>query len=347
MALGYVQTYKPPAPRKPALSLALAAAGAPSAANPFGFRTARNTTAFAAPTAAAPVQPRRPVSAATSPVVAPAARPGVNPTVTAPAAPPTPAVYDINTDPALQQVGIDAGLSDEQANAQALKERQQLALGYGSSEFARALGLDDSYAAAAAGNPSSTLAQLGQQRDRNSKSLTDQLNSANLLYSGYRVTQEQQAAQDYQNALAQAAAGVNSASDTIGSNLSGVLLGNQKAREQAINDAYNRSLQQALANPPAAPSSSSGGTGTGGTETAAAPHDLPLPEDQQPAPADTGGVFPNTLDAIQNAAAVQAAASPTTSGTWPNLDAAIQAAALAMLQKPKSGYSAGSGSNLH
>jgi hypothetical protein len=45
-------------------------------------------------------------------------------------------------------------------------------------------------------NPTSALAQLAQLRTRNLGDLTENLNKNNLFYSGYRVTQEQQAAQD-------------------------------------------------------------------------------------------------------------------------------------------------------
>lgn len=117
-------------------------------------------------------------------------------------------VYDINTDPAYQQAQALVGLSNEQAAAAAQKQIKDLLVAYGDPALATQLGLGGDIAKAAGGNPNSTTAQLRTQRDRNLKNLEDQLNSANLSYSGYRVSQEKQAAQDYQNALAQAAAQV-------------------------------------------------------------------------------------------------------------------------------------------
>lgn len=69
------------------------------------------------------------------------------------------------------------------------------------------------------------------RRDRNLKTLEDQLNAQNLTYGGYRISQEQQAAQDYQNALAQAAAQVNSNIGQIQSGLASTL--NQNALQRA------------------------------------------------------------------------------------------------------------------
>lgn len=235
--------FAPPAPQKPRLSpLALAAAGA----NPYGFQVAKNNAA--GPPSAAPIV--KPKTAATTPVVpkpAVTSLPPVNPAAVQPSAPPTSAAFDINTLPSVQATNALTGQSDEQANASALQQKQQLALQYGSADFARALGLDDSYATAAAGNPTSTLASLGQQRDRNETSLTEGLNQDNLLYSGYRVTQEQQAAQDYQSALAQAAAAVNGSQSTISNNLDSALGANQQARIQGKTDATNTAIQDALA----------------------------------------------------------------------------------------------------
>jgi hypothetical protein len=239
---GYTGYYKPPAmPKVKTSGLALAAAGFTTPSNPYGFRTARNTTGYR-DTVAAP----RPPAAAPTRQTAPA--PAVNPQAaqqqnTAP----TPGGYDLNTDPALQQIQALAGMSDEQANAEAMKQRQQQLLAYGDPNLARSVLGDESFAQAAAGNPTSTLAQLGQQHSRNTHDLTEALNANNLLYGGYRVTQEQQAAQDYQNQLAQAAAGVNGNLDTISANLAAALLANQQQRNQALQDAANRAMQAAAA----------------------------------------------------------------------------------------------------
>lgn len=256
---GYVGAYKPPnqQQRIQTSPLALAAAGKTSAANPFGFQTAKNTTGINGPTVAPPPI-KKPVSAATSPVTSPIAKPVVNPTTLTPSAPPTPGGYDINTDPSLQEVTALTGQSDENAQAGALKQKQNLALGYGSSDFANALGLDPSFATAAAGNPTSALNQAAQQRDRNLKTLTDSLFQDNLGFSGYRVNQEQQASQDYENELAGLAGQYNSGADTISGNLASALGANQQSRIAAEQAARDRAVTAAVTN------GTAGGTGTGG-----------------------------------------------------------------------------------
>src|SRR5207244_2430445 len=107
------------------------------------------------------------------------------------------------------------------------------------------LGESDPTAQAAGQNPFSTRAQLNQQHDRNTRDLTEQLNAANLLYSGHRIVQEGDAANSFQNALAQAAAGVNSGLGQIGGNLTAALSSNEAQRVAALQDAYNRHATEA------------------------------------------------------------------------------------------------------
>ena len=238
--------YRPLAQKKTGLASALGGRGATSAADPYGLAAAASGRVVQP---VAPVTPdgwmagalSRGASAQAPPVKAP-----TQPPVTAPGTPSAAAVshYDLNTDPALQQINSLVGQSDEQAQASAQKQRYNQLLAYGDPNLAlKTLG-DNSLATAAAGNPTSTLSQLGTQRTRNVRDLTEGMNKNNLLYSGYRVTQEQQAAQDYQSQLAQAAAGVNSNLDAIGGNLSQALAGNQATREQALREAADRVAQQ-------------------------------------------------------------------------------------------------------
>lgn len=256
---GYMSMYKPIARRNTSGAGSLARAAA-SQRDPYGLAPNNRSgplgigggTGFAAPAkkSAAPAvggasPDARGGSAETNPNQSAA---GSHPLIPTPT--PTAAQvnhYDLNTDPALQQIQALAGLSNEQAQAAALKQRQDQLLAYGDQSIAESiLGAGDPIALAAGKNPTSTVAQLGQSRDRNLKSLTEALNQQNLGYSGYRVTQEQQAGQDYNNALAQAAAGLNSNLGTIDSNLTGQLSANQQQVAQAINDAANRAAQQAL-----------------------------------------------------------------------------------------------------
>lgn len=166
--------------------------------------------------------------------------------------PPTAAAvnsYDLNTDPALQTIQALAGLSDEQAQSGALQQRENLLLAYGDPSVASSvLGPNDPIAQAAGQNPTGTVQQLGQQKDRNLKTLDDQLNAANLGYSGYRVTQETQAGQDYQNALAQAAGQLNQNLGSVDSNLASVLSQNNAQRVSGINDAADREAAYASQN---------------------------------------------------------------------------------------------------
>lgn len=276
---GYASYYKPVQPvQPPASPLAMAASGGPSAQNPFGFQTGRNTTGYggAPPPATAPVKG---ATAATSPVVpkttvtAPSTY-TVNPSAAqqAPTVPPVPGGYDINTDPTLQSVNALTGESDQQANADALRQRQQILEAYGSPDLAKAVLGDQNVANVARGNPTSTLAQLAQQRDLNLKNLDEALNQQNLGYSGYRITQEQQAANDYQNQLANAAAQVNSGLNTVSSNLAAALSQNQAQRIAAQQAAADRLAQAAAAASATTPSTTATGNGTGtGTTTATAP----------------------------------------------------------------------------
>jgi hypothetical protein len=273
---GYMRSYRPPAPPRPprqpavfANSGALARAAAGHGTSPFGvgsgtgFGQAPRGTVGGTSRAGYPAS--RPQQLAQA---APQLRPGG---VVQPQAPPTAAgvnAYDLNTDPALAQIKSLVGLSNEQAQSGALHQRQDLLLAYGDPALAAArLGPDDPLVAAAGNNPTSTVHQLGQQRDRNLKQLDDALNDQNLTYSGYRVNQESQAAQDFQNALATAAGQVNSGLGQIDSNLASALGANQQQLVQAISDAAARAQAAAAASGADPGAAAGGGAGTDTTTT--------------------------------------------------------------------------------
>lgn len=260
--------YSAPAIPKPRRSLAHAAAGGlgggvPSASDPFGLSTLPTAGHAVIPELGGSPQPRTspalaspaPANAATRPVVVPQEKPTAQVATS----------FDINTDPALQQVNALTGLSDEQARAQALKERQQTILDYGSPELAGALfGANDPFVAAAKGNPSSTLAQLARGREQNLGDFTRALDPS-LLFSGYRAGQEKRLGQAYTDQLAQAASGVNQTLDQIAAQLSGALHGNALERAQALAAARDRAAAQAAANPPQTDTTPGGGGLGGGT----------------------------------------------------------------------------------
>jgi hypothetical protein len=256
----YAGYYRASVARPQTSPLALAAAGARTPTNPFGFQGVKNTAGYRAPSPTAPLPSTQP---AVTP--APAGKTAANTPVISPVAPkalpaPSPAAsslpqYDINTDPALQQTRALTGESDQQATADANAQRAAALIAYGDPKLAQAVLGDSNVAASAAGNPNSTVAQLGQQFGRNENQLTEALNANNLLYSGYRVQQEQQAEQDYQNALANAAGQVQGGLNTISGNLASALASNQQQREQALADAANRAMQAPQANGTGASSS--------------------------------------------------------------------------------------------
>lgn len=231
--------YQPPKIKPISTSPLAAAASGGNSANPFGLSGANSmrdaqtgyATAPIAAAAAAPKAPSVQTMPATTPTVAP--QPA--------AAPPTPGTYDINTDPTLQSITALTGLSDQDANAAALKQRVQQVIAYGDPTLAAAvLGSSDPNVQAASANPNSTVAQINTQYGQNLHNLDEQLNQDNLGYSGYRITQDQQAATDKASQLANAANSVEGNLDTIDSNLSSTLDANQAQRIAAANDAANR-----------------------------------------------------------------------------------------------------------
>jgi hypothetical protein len=267
---GYASYYKPP--KQPTLAQAAAAKDpyglAPNnRSGPLGIGS---STGFAAPSPSTVKAPAHVVTAqdAQSPIgkgILGLLPNGSQAVGQRPAAPPTAQnAYDLNTDPALQQINALVGLNDQQATAAALKQKQDLLLAFGDPTVAAAvLGQNDPLVQAAAQNPTSTVNQLGQQRDQNLKSLLDQLNPLNLDYSGYRVTQEQQNQTNFQNALAQAAAGLNSNLDQVTGNLNSALSANAATLAQAISAAQDRASQQ----------STTTGTDPGATTGAPGPTD--------------------------------------------------------------------------
>lgn len=261
---GYLKPQRPrqPAPAQPARSLALAAAAGPSQVDPFGL----GHEISPAPGRFTPVPPSKAAAAVHATVAAPPPPGSVAGTSGSRAnTAPTPMAYDINTDPAFAEETSLLGQSDEGARASALKAKSDILLGYGDPTLAGALG-DPALAQAAAQNPTSTLAQLSSQRDRNTHDLTENLNKANLLYGGYRVTQEEQAAQDYQNQLASAAAAVNGNLGAVDSNLASALGSNQAQKIAAMQAA--EALHQGDTGPLVDPTLRGGATDhTGATVT--------------------------------------------------------------------------------
>jgi hypothetical protein len=75
----------------------------------------------------------------------------------------------------------------------------------------------------------------------------DQSLDPSLAYSGYRVGQEGDIGQGYQDNLSQAASQIQAQLGGYSDQLNAQLEADQQQRVQALADAYNRAVQQALA----------------------------------------------------------------------------------------------------
>lgn len=166
----------------------------------------------------------------------------------APTAPPPPNQYDLSSDPVLQQVQASVTAANSQAQAQALAQQKSALLAYGDPVLAKTIlgAKDPTYLAIMGGDPESQLAQLGRQYGQERRQFDTTIDPS-LVNSGYRVEQEGNMAQAYQDALAQAASGIQSQLQGYQSDLSSEEAQQAQALSQAVSDAYNRALQQQLA----------------------------------------------------------------------------------------------------
>lgn len=161
---------------------------------------------------------------------------------------PAPPSYDFTTDPILQQVQAAMAQADANAQADALQAREQLLLQYGDPQLAAAiLGSSDPMVQAAGQNQESTLAMLGRGYKQNLRNYDTTLDPS-LVFSGARIRGENQLGQNYQDALAKAAAAIQSGLQGITTNLNSRLASDQQQVLQALSDAYTRAINQALAN---------------------------------------------------------------------------------------------------
>lgn len=220
---------------------------------PFGY-SLTNPTMTQTPSLGSKVTPA-PAGGASS-VPNPSATPGV-PSSTPPSsstsnnAPAPASLFNLTSDPVLQQVMAQMQSANSTDQAQALSQEEQALLSYGDPALASAvLGSSDPIAAAIANNPQSQLAQLAQQNQEQQQNFIETLDPS-LVNSGYRVQQQGLLNQNYQNALAQAASGIQGTLQGIQGNLSSEEAANQNTLTQAISDAYNRALASQLATPTA------------------------------------------------------------------------------------------------
>lgn len=106
-------------------------------------------------------------------------------------------------DPAYEMAKAFGARTRKEAEARALEKRKTAALQFGSAEGLEKLLSKEDYASvskAASENPFSVIKNLQRGYDKGVSDLEDQLNKANLFYSGYRGQQLKDAATQHQQA---------------------------------------------------------------------------------------------------------------------------------------------------
>lgn len=267
---GYITPAKPKTPRlASAMSRSPVVGGGTDA---FGLRQRGSVdfeNLFPQPRRYTPPQPQKAAPARVYQMRAPVDQtPTVNTTFTQPQAGQG-QLYDLNTDPALQQVYAYTGRADEDARAQANADRSRLIEQAGLPDLAAALGLGSSVADVARANPFSSAAnlrhsyelaaeQLAKQNQVNRETFDEQANAANLFFSGYRqqelarladafATAQAENTRGYQGGLSDLSSTVQDRVAAIGSALAQALAGSQADRIRALQEARDRRIQTALA----------------------------------------------------------------------------------------------------
>lgn len=240
---------------------------------------------------------------------------GGNQTATAPAS-----LYDLNTDPILQQIKALSTQTRENAETGALSLKKQLAIAYGDTSLADQLG-DTATRDAAAKNPYSVTALLGKTRDTGAHDLDEQLNQGNLFYSGERIKQQGNLTDQYQQALAQALAQEQGSLGDIENNRLAAVLGANADDVRALTEAEKRQIDIALQNgwtfggwgadgKPILIPPDNGGTGGDGAGTGASGTGSTGAETTPPPPPDGGSKYgARSLAEVLGGAATDNAAS--------------------------------------
>ena len=139
--------------------------------------------------------------------------------------------------------------ANSMAQSSALSQEEQALLQLGDPALAQSiLGANDPMLAAIGNNPESQYSQLHRQYGQQLRQFDTSIDPS-LVNSGYRVEQEGNMAQAYQDALAQAASGFQNQYQGIRGQLAQELAQNADTLSQAYSDAYNRAVQQQLAIP--------------------------------------------------------------------------------------------------
>lgn len=176
---------------------------------------------------------------------------GQQPAAAAPQrAPFDPSSVDYSNDPILARVRALSQQNVQAAEADALAQKEQLAIGYGDPEFAKSMGLGETYAGAASANPFGTVQELARTYKRRdvfdiNRPLSD---TRNLFYSSERG--RQLALSGEQN-LRDKATASRAVQDRLASIQQAVVQAKLQAQAQQLaaeQQAYQNAVQNALYN---------------------------------------------------------------------------------------------------
>jgi hypothetical protein len=151
------------------------------------------------------------------------------------------------SDPILQQIQALGQQNQASAEAGALAQRQQALIAFGYDPTLGGEYGDANTQAAAQQNPFSVLKNLQRQHEQRQTSLNENLNKANLWFSGYRGTQLQNEGTQYLSEQASANQALQGSLGGIAANLLAARQSGQQQVQQGEQDAYTRYLQQQLA----------------------------------------------------------------------------------------------------
>jgi hypothetical protein len=153
------------------------------------------------------------------------------------AQPPAVDPYDFSMDPALQRIQALGQRTIAEAEADALRQRRQLALDYGDEQAARELGLSEADIAAAKANPFSVRAKQAREAVERPRDLSANLSKANLGYSSAGVGQQMDLSRALLEDQSNAARAFQGATGGISQHLlearRGVEEGNWQAQQEA------------------------------------------------------------------------------------------------------------------
>ena len=152
--------------------------------------------------------------------------------------------YSYESDPVLQRTRALGERTIAEAEADALRQRRQLALDYGDEQAARELGLSEADIAAAKANPFSARAKQAKAAHDQPVALDENLNKGNLFYSSARGTQQQNLSMALLEDQAGAARSFNEGAGGIAQGLLGTRRGVEEGNWAAEQDAAGRRQQQ-------------------------------------------------------------------------------------------------------